>query len=214
MATPSLHRPAWRAAHSPSSALLDRPEGMRPASTTVVTDTTDTHPVGAIALVGLRLALGFLFFWAFLDKTFGLGYATPSAKAWIHGGSPTKGFLSGANVGPLQGVFRSLAKLEPGMDWLFMIGLLGIGVALLLGVALRPAAASGALLVMMMWFAVWPPATVGGGQPTSSTNPIIDEHILEALALIVVAAFAGKTAGYLGGRWANLGVVRRFPWLR
>ena len=44
------------------------------------------------------------------------------------------------------------------MDWLFMIGLLGIGVALLLGVALRPAAASGALLVMMMWFAVWPPA--------------------------------------------------------
>ena len=24
----------------------------------------------------------------------GLGYATPSAKAWIHGGSPTKGFLS------------------------------------------------------------------------------------------------------------------------
>jgi thiosulfate dehydrogenase [quinone] large subunit len=95
-----------------------------------------------------------------------------------------------------------------------MLGLLGIGSALILGVALRPAAAAGALLVMMMWFAVWPPATIGGGQPTSSTNPVIDEHILEALALIVVAAFAGRSAGYLGRRWANLDLVKRFPFLR
>jgi thiosulfate dehydrogenase [quinone] large subunit len=162
----------------------------------------------------LRLALGFLFLWAFLDKTFGLGYSTSTKHAWIRGGSPTKGFLSGANVGPLQGVFRYLAKLEPGMDWLFMLGLLGIGLALILGVALRPAAASGALLVMMMWFAVWPPAKIAGGQPTSSTNPIVDEHILEALALIAVAAFAGRTAGYLGRRWADLGIVKRHTWLR
>lgn len=188
--------------------------GTPPAREVAAPDATATHPVGALALIGLRLALGFLFFWAFLDKLFGLGFATPSSKAWIHGGSPTHGFLSGANVGPLQGLFRGLAKVEPGMDWLFMIGLLGIGVAFLLGVALRPAAAAGAVLVMMMWFAVWPPATMGGGQPTASTNPIIDEHILEALALIVVAAFAGRTAGYLGRQWANLGVVKRFRWLR
>ena len=90
-------------------------------------------------LVGLRLALGFEFFWAFLDKTFGLGYSTASKDAWIHGGSPTKGFLSGANVGPFQAIFRSLAGV-PGIDWLFMMGLLGIGVALILGVAVRPAA--------------------------------------------------------------------------
>lgn len=168
---------------------------------------------GNIALIGLRLSLGFLFFWAFLDKTFGLGYATPSARAWIHGGSPTKGFLSGANAGPLQGFFRAIAGV-PGMDWLFMIGLLGIGLALLLGVALRPAAITGSLLVLLMWFATWPPATLAGGQPTSSTNPFIDEHILEAFALIVVARFAGTTAGYLGRQWANLNLVKRFPWLQ
>ena len=47
-----------------------------------------------------RVLLGFEFLWAFLDKTFGLGYATPSARAWINGGSPTKGFLgSGQAVG-------------------------------------------------------------------------------------------------------------------
>jgi thiosulfate dehydrogenase [quinone] large subunit len=213
MVTPALHRPATPVIDTPRAGSSVTPTGTSPPAH-AATASTVNHPVGAIALVGLRLALGFLFLWAFLDKTFGLGYATPSSKSWLNGGSPTHGFLSGANVGPLQGFFRDLAKLEPGMDWLFMIGLLGIGAALILGVALRPAAAAGALLVMMMWFAVWPPATTGGGQPTASTNPIIDEHILEALALIVVAAFAGRTAGYLGRRWGDLGLVRRFPVLR
>src|SRR5688572_13701049 len=29
-------------------------------------------------LAGVRIALGWVFLWAFLDKTFGLGFATPS----------------------------------------------------------------------------------------------------------------------------------------
>ena len=49
---------------------------------------------GLRALAGLRIATGFIFLWAFLDKLFGLGYSTASAKSWIHGGSPTKGYLS------------------------------------------------------------------------------------------------------------------------
>jgi hypothetical protein len=63
-------------------------------------DVTGVHPVGTVAIIGLRLSLGFLFLWAFLDKAFGLGYSTSSKDAWIRGGSPTKGFLSGADVGP------------------------------------------------------------------------------------------------------------------
>ena len=35
----------------------------------------------AKALAVLRISTGFVFLWAFLDKTFGFGYATPSAKA-------------------------------------------------------------------------------------------------------------------------------------
>jgi thiosulfate dehydrogenase (quinone) large subunit len=166
-----------------------------------------------IGLVGLRLAIGFEFLWAFLDKTFGLGYTTTSKHAWIHGGSPTKGFLSGANVGPFQGIFRHLATV-PGMDWLFMIGLLGIGLALILGVALRPAAFSGALLLLLMWAAVWEPAKLAGGQPTGSTNPIVDEHIVEIFGLMVIAALATWGAGYLGRRWAALPVVESHSWLR
>ena len=63
----------------------------------------------ARALAVLRVSTGFVFLWAFLDKTFGLGYATPHAKAWISGGSPTKGFLSGVEAGPLQSLFHNLA---------------------------------------------------------------------------------------------------------
>ncbi|MER7365496.1 hypothetical protein ABT353_22580, partial [Nonomuraea wenchangensis] len=40
-----------------------------------------------------RISIGWVFLWAFLDKTFGWGFATPAAKAWINGGSPTTGFL-------------------------------------------------------------------------------------------------------------------------
>src|ERR1700690_4348814 len=131
--------------------------------------------VGGIGLFGLRLAIGFEFLWAFLDKTFGLGYHTANAHAWIHGGSPTSGFLSGVSVGPLQGTFHSLAGVTA-VDWLFMLGLLGVGVALILGVALRPAAISGCTMLLMMYVASWPFAKTGGGVPTASTNPILNHH--------------------------------------
>ena len=170
-------------------------------------------PWAVVGLVGLRLALGFEFLWAFLDKTFGLGYSTPSAKSWINGGSPTKGFLSGANVGPFQGIFRWLAGV-PGMDWLFMIGLLGVGLAFILGVAIRPAAVSGAAMLALMWLAVWVPAKLAGGQPSGSTNPIVDEHIVGIFGFIVVGALATWGAGYLGRRWGALRIVRSHSWLR
>jgi thiosulfate dehydrogenase [quinone] large subunit len=168
--------------------------------------------LAVIGLVGLRLALGFEFLWAFLDKTFGLGYATTTKNAWINGGSPTKGFLAGA-IGPFQGVFHSLSGVA-GMDWLFMIGLLGIGLALILGVAIRPAAFSGALLLLLMWAAVWVPAKIAGGQPSGSTNPIVDDHIVGIFGLIVLAGLATWGAGYLGRRWASLRVVQAHAWLR
>ena len=37
-----------------------------------------THTVQTCALASLRILTGFVFLWAFLDKTFGLGYATAS----------------------------------------------------------------------------------------------------------------------------------------
>jgi thiosulfate dehydrogenase (quinone) large subunit len=57
-----------------------------------------------------RIALAWVFLWAFLDKTFGLGFATARADAWINGGSPTFGFLNFATEGKLfHDVFAGLA---------------------------------------------------------------------------------------------------------
>ena len=163
-----------------------------------------------LGIAGLRLAIGFEFLWAFFDKTFGLGYATPTARAWINGGSPTSGFLGGANVGPFQGIFRALSGVAI-VDWLFMLGLLGVGTALILGVALRPAVIAGVTMLALMWAAVWVPATTAAGQATGSTNPIVDEHIIAIFGLIVVGALASWSSGYLGRKWAALRIVKSNP---
>ena len=39
----------------------------------------------------VRVVVGVEFLWAFLDKTFGLGYATPAARAWINGARRPRG---------------------------------------------------------------------------------------------------------------------------
>lgn len=84
-----------------------------------------------IVWILLRFALGFTLLWAFLDKTFGLGRATAPDKSWMAGGSPTAGFLKNAVQGPLADFYHSLAG-NPVVDWLFMLGLLLIGLALIL----------------------------------------------------------------------------------
>ncbi|MFB9451867.1 DoxX family protein [Dactylosporangium vinaceum] len=153
-------------------------------------------------LAGIRLALGWIFLWAFLDKLFGLGFATPSARAWLNGGSPTNGFLSAAK-GPFSGFYHAIAG-NAGADAMFMGALLAIGAALMLGVGMWLAATGGALLTIMMWTAVLPPAG----------NPFLDEHLVYAAVLIVLALLgAGNTLG-LGRTWTALPLVRRAPWLR
>ena len=154
-------------------------------------------------LAGLRLALGWIFLWAFLDKLFGLGHETPAANAWVNGGSPTKGFLGKAVSGPFAGVYHGIAGAA-WADWLFMLGLAAIGTALIAGVAMRLAAAAGALLMVLMWTAVLPPAN----------NPFMDDHLIYAGVLVLLAlTAAGHTLG-LGARWDRLPLVQRYPWLR
>src|SRR3954447_4593152 len=86
---------------------------------------TVTRPVDYVWAVA-RITLGWVFLWAFLDKTFGWGFATPANRAWIEGGSPTTGFLKGTGEHTFGGFFSGLAG-QGWVDWLFMLGLLGIG---------------------------------------------------------------------------------------
>jgi thiosulfate dehydrogenase [quinone] large subunit len=175
------------------------------ADTTTVDSSTfgASGPVARYVAAALRLSLGWVFLWAFLDKTFGLGHETAGKDAWVNGGSPTKGFLAFAASGPFEGMYHQIAG-QTWADWLFMIGLLGIGVGLLLGIAMRVTAASGALLLVLMWTVVLPP----------DNNVFMDDHLIYALVLVLLAAIgAGHTLG-LGTKWDEIPMVRRNPWLR
>ncbi|GAA4964612.1 thiosulfate dehydrogenase [quinone] large subunit [Nonomuraea thailandensis] len=170
----------------------------RPVTHTSVGKAERKNPVDHV-WAAARIAIGWIFLWAFLDKTFGLGFATPAAKAWTNGGSPTTGFLKGTGEHALGGFFSALAG-QAWVDWLFMTGLAGIGLALVLGIGTRIAAGAGTAMLLMMWAAELP----------LQTNPFMDDHIIYAIVLVGLAlAGVGRTLG-LG----NLPIVRRTPWLQ
>ncbi|WP_110241650.1 hypothetical protein [Nocardioides gilvus] len=193
----------------PDPAQADPTRGPRP---------TDPRHVGLtrparLALAVLRIGFGLTFLWAFFDKLLALGFATGRDEegnvdrfgdaAWINDGSPTEGFLTFGADGPFEEFYNSIAG-DAWADWLFMVGLICIGVALTLGVAMRVAAASGALLYVLMWTVVLPP----------ENNPVIDDHLLSAVALVVLAlTCAGDTWG-LGRWWGHTSVVQGNPVLR
>lgn len=153
------------------------------------------------ALAVARILLGFTFLWAFFDKLFGLGASTPVAKSWLHGGSPTAGFLKGVQ-GPFADLFHAISG-HGWADWLFMLGLLGIGAALLFGVAIRLATVSGFALLFMMWMASLP----------IKTNPLIDDHLVYATVLVAVSYGLSEQKWSLANWWQKLPFVKRNRWL-
>jgi thiosulfate dehydrogenase (quinone) large subunit len=170
-----------------------------------------------------RILLGLVFLWAFLDKTFGLGWATPSAMAWKFGtgdGSPTYGFLKfGTNPdSPLQSTWNSLAKAAEGnpnawSNWLFMAGLLGIGIALTFGVFMRIGSVSAVVLLALMWLAEWPlKQIVVDGQGTFNA-PGLDDHIVYAVLAITLMLMGAERYVGLGKWWENRSFVKKLPWL-
>ena len=154
-------------------------------------------------LAGIRLALGWIFLWAFLDKLFGLGHSTVAAKSWLNGGSPTAGFLGKSATGPFTGFYHSIAG-NAVADALFMAALLGIGAALILGIGMRIAAGAGAALTVLMWTAVLPP----------ENNPFMDDHLIYAAVLVVLALVGAGTTLGLGKYWEKLPIVRANGWLK
>ena len=98
----------------------------------------------------IRMGVGWIFLWAFFDKVFGMGFATASDGAWINGGSPTFGFLNFGTKGPFAEGFKAVAG-NAAVDWLFMVGLLAIGLALILGIGVIIASISGIAMLYRFW---------------------------------------------------------------
>ncbi len=158
----------------------------------------------------LRIGLGLMFLWAFVDKLWGLGFATcRDAKtqvivhgckaAWLKGGSPTNGFLTHAVKGPFASFYGNFSG-HTVVDVLFMAGLLGIGLALTLGIGMRVAVVTGILLLLMMWSAaLWP-----------ANNPVLDDHLIYIVILLGLYATNKQQKWGLRSWWVKQDLVKRF----
>lgn len=147
----------------------------------------------------LRLGLGYIFLWAFLDKLIGLKVATCGttsvgcSEAWLHGGSPTAGFLGHATTGPFANFYHHLAG-NVLVDWAFMLGLLFIGIGLFFGTWIKSAAVAGMVMMALMWSSLlWPGNTPG-----------VDEHVIYFLALFGILTTSAKPLWTLKNRWIKL----------
>ena len=122
-----------------------------------------------IAATALRLLLGWFMFFAGIEKVLD--------PTWT-----AEGFLLGAKTFPaFYAWFAEPANLwwsDPLNAW----GITFVGVALLLGVAVRPAAWAGAGLMILYYF----PHNVFPNVPHGF---IVEEHIIYAAAFILVALF-------------------------
>jgi len=139
------------------------------------------HGFFVSALFLLRLALGGLFLWSGWSKIM-----TPDWSA--------SSFLTHA-TGPFASWFQSLAG-NPVVDALNMYGMFAIGIALLLGFLVRPAALAGVVLMILYYFANFDQNTAHG---------FLEEH------LIYTCVFLVFSAGGMGNVWGLNGFIARQP---
>lgn len=157
----------------------------------------------------LRVAVGVIFLTAGVEKAF-LAAEPWTAAGFLKFGTTGTPILGAAAEGvvynPTHGLWVALAEnaaLMPIVNWLVVFGQIAIGVALILGVATRFAAAMGALMMLFFFVAAW-----------EFTHGIVNQHLTYAL----VTGFVGYVAA---GRYYGLDtlveqfrVVRETPRLR
>lgn len=160
-----------------------------------------------VFLTLLRVGVGFIMLWAFLDKLLGLGFATAPKDAWIKGGSPTLGFLKyGTNPNsPFASFFAWLANYSAILDPIYMATCLFVGITLITGIAVRPGAIVGIIFMVSCYVALMP----------STDNPLVDKHFMyTVLLLLLIVTNAGAYGWTLGRKWQNLSIVKKFPILK
>ena len=176
----------------------------------------------------LRLAMGWVFLWAFLDRFFGLGFGTcritarvandPSQvggidylcdASFLQGGSAIHGFLTTRTARSATGDWFSWmapdnAATQNIWDLIFMFALLGAAVTLLLGILVRLGAIGAVILLVLIHLAgsVWP-----------TGDPFLTYQLVYAVVLVGIAvADAGRFLGF-GRWWTSLPLIERAPML-
>ncbi|MFX1505078.1 MAG: DoxX family protein [Promethearchaeota archaeon] len=175
----------------------------------------ETNNFQQITLGVLRIAMGFVFLWPFLDKMFGLGFATTPENSWLAGSSPTQGFLNfyGVNQNsPFAFLFSDiLGNAYQLVDIAYMAMLLFAGIALISGVFIRLSSISTIIFLASVYLSAW---IIAPAQGTAVYNPLIDEHIIYILVLLLfIFVPVGNYLG-LGERWSRLSLVEKYPILK
>jgi len=143
-----------------------------------------------ITLVSLRIALGWMFFYAGITKV-------------ISGNFSAAGYLQGAKT--FTGFYNLFLnpQILPVVNFLNEWGLTLVGVSLILGAFTRFSSILGAALLMLYYFPI-----LDFPYPDAHSF-IVDSHILEALAVLVVGAFkTGRVCG-LENWLANSSLLRK-----
>jgi thiosulfate dehydrogenase [quinone] large subunit len=138
----------------------------------------DYGPLQVRALVGLRLLIGWHFFYE--------GVAKITNPYWT-----SAGYLN-ESQGWFSGIFEGLALNPTALtvtDYLNQWGLLLIGLALLLGCFVRTAAWAGAVVLLLYYAAAPPFPGMEYAIPMEGSYLIVNKILIEAFALLVVVAF-------------------------
>lgn len=161
------------------------------------------------AVAVLRIAVGFIFLTAGVQKAF------LSAEPWT-----AAGFLKFATTGtpalaaPAEGVIYNPthefwvalagnAGLMSAVDFLVVFGQIAIGVALILGIATRFAAALGTLMMLLFFVAAW-----------EFEHGIVNQHLTYALITGAIGYLGAGRVWGLDGAIERMEAVRHTPALR
>ncbi len=154
---------------------------------------------GPLLLALLRITIGWLLLWGFLDKLFGLGYRTPWGEGMLFGYHPTE-WLKYSSGGILGDFWQGIEPNLP-MDLLLMAGLLLVGLCLILGVASKIATIA-TVAFMLCMFSLWMPP---------QDNPVLDYHIILAVAALAIYYLHGFERYSVYGWYKGLWIVRDHP---
>ena len=153
-----------------------------------------------VSLFLLRVSAGILFFYAGITKI--IMYS--AEKGWYDPQFSAAFYLKGAKL--FTAFYQSL--LGPGMlptvSFVNKWGLTLLGISLILGIGVRLSSLLGVVLMLLYYFPL--------GFPYPNAHAfIVDEHIIYALVLLMLASFrAGRIMG-LEGWCSNLPICRWIP---
>ena len=181
----------------------------------VVTGATEVteHPTGLRrALAALRIAFGVTFLWAFLDKTFALGFHTGYDQDGVldrfgdgrldQRRQPDRGLpeLRRPRGQPVQGVLQRAGRPRRRRLALHARPARHRRHAPV-GVAMRLGTAAGALMYAFMYAASLP----------LENNPVVDDHLVGVIVMVVLALERRGTTWGLGRPWRRIALVQRYP---